>query len=138
MPQDLPLIQTTVRQSFLLMLQMPSIPSIVNSPFTILDVSVLQLQQPSSILTGIRPNSSSMETQYCHKRVQTQGDPLAMVIYGLATIPLIRKLDGILTQVWYADDSMAAGKLSNIREWWDKLTSEGPYYGYFACYQAWS
>ena len=35
----------------------------------------------------------------------TQGDPLAMAMYGLATIPLIRRLDGLCTQVWYADDS---------------------------------
>ena len=34
----------------------------------------------------------------------TQGDPLAMAMYGLATIPLIRRLDGLCTQVWYADD----------------------------------
>ena len=50
-----------------------------------------------------------------------QGDPLAMAMYGLATIPLIRRLEGLCTQVWYADDSMAAGKLTQLRQWWDKL-----------------
>ena len=54
----------------------------------------------------------------------TQGDPLAMAMYGLATIPLIRRLDGLCKQVWYADDSMAAGKLAQLREWWDKLESD--------------
>ena len=62
----------------------------------------------------------------------TQGDPLAMAMYGLATIPLIRRLDGLCKQVWYADDSMAAGKLAQLREWWDKLESEGPNFGNFA------
>ena len=62
----------------------------------------------------------------------TQGDPLAMAMYGLATIPLIRRLDGLCTQVWYADDSAAIGKLAQLREWWDKLATDGPSFGYFA------
>ena len=61
----------------------------------------------------------------------TQGDPLAMAMYGLAIIPLIRRLDGLCTQVWYADDCMAAGKLLQLSEWWNKLASEGPGFGYF-------
>ena len=61
-----------------------------------------------------------------------QGDPLAMAMYGLATLPLIRRLDGLCTQVWYADDSAAIGKLAQLREWWDKLATDGPSFGYFA------
>ena len=37
-----------------------------------------------------------------------QGDPLAMPMYALATIPLIKKLNCYLddvSQVWYADDA---------------------------------
>ena len=34
--------------------------------------------------------------------------------------------------MWYADNSTAAGKLTKLREWWDQLTSEGPYFSYFA------
>ena len=56
----------------------------------------------------------------------TQGDPLAMVMYGLATIPLIRKLDGTCKQIWYADDSAACGSIEQLRSWWNQLSVEGP------------
>ena len=58
----------------------------------------------------------------------TQGDPLAMPMYALATIPLIKKLEGDSTQVWYADDAAAAGKITAR---WDKLINSGPSFGYF-------
>ena len=47
----------------------------------------------------------------------TQGDPLAMPFNALATIPLIRKLLAPVTQIWYADDSAACGKISTLRAW---------------------
>ena len=63
----------------------------------------------------------------------TQGDPLAMPMYALATIPLISRLgESSDVQVWYADDASAAGGLSSIRSWWDNLSSLGPSFGYFA------
>ena len=62
----------------------------------------------------------------------TQGDPLAMPMYAIATIPLIKKLEGNNKQVWYADDSAAVGKLTDLRTWWDKLVTAGPDFGYFA------
>ena len=34
-------------------------------------------------------------------------------------------------QVWYADDSSSAGKLLEIRSWWDELNLAGPKFGYF-------
>ena len=61
----------------------------------------------------------------------TQGDPLAMPMYALATIPLIKKLKGNSKQIWYADDAAAIGKLADLRVWWDHLTREGPDFGYF-------
>ncbi|XP_064384670.1 uncharacterized protein LOC135333619 [Halichondria panicea] len=62
----------------------------------------------------------------------TQGDPLAMPMYALASIPLITKLSNTnITQIWYADDAAAAGKISDLREWWDTLTREGPAFGYY-------
>ena len=63
----------------------------------------------------------------------TQGDPLAMPIYAVATVPLIRKLeiDNDARQMWYADDACATGTLENLRTWWDKIMSEGPAFGYY-------
>ena len=49
----------------------------------------------------------------------TQGDPLAMPMYALATIPLIRKLKNSVNdvnQVWYADDASGAEKVNRLRE----------------------
>ena len=64
----------------------------------------------------------------------TQGDPLAMAMYALAIAPLFNKLHHSLPtckQVWYADDSTVAGSLSDVRKWWDEISSLGPGYGYF-------
>ena len=61
----------------------------------------------------------------------TQGDPLAMVIYAIATLPLIRKIQNEAKQSWYADDAAAGGSLSQLRKWWDNLNEAGPQFGYF-------
>ena len=60
----------------------------------------------------------------------TQGDPLAMPMYAMATLPLIRRLPDTVTQIWYADDAAAVGSITNLRKWWDDLASLGPGYGY--------
>lgn len=67
------------------------------------------------------------------KEGTTQGDPLAMAMYAIGTLPLIQHLEDAsdAKQVWYADDSAAGGGLSNLREWWDKIVEMGPIYGYF-------
>ena len=42
----------------------------------------------------------------------TQGDPLAMIAYGIGVIPLIRDLQGThprVTQPWYVNDAGAGG-----------------------------
>ena len=62
----------------------------------------------------------------------TQGDPLAMAMYAIATLPLIHRLDHQTKQVWYADDAAAGGKLHHLHSWWNQLQSCGPEYGYFA------
>ena len=52
-------------------------------------------------------------------------------MYAIGTQPLIRTLDGIAKQVWYADDSASGSKLEQFRRWWDLLAEIGPRYGYF-------
>ena len=56
----------------------------------------------------------------------TQGDPLAMAMFALASVPLIRRIDtdGAI-QAWYADDASSGGLLACIRKWWDQLTPTG-------------
>ena len=64
----------------------------------------------------------------------TQGDPLAMPFYTLATRPLIDSFtqdSPDVKQIWYADDATAAGKLPDLRKWWEKLLTIGPSFGYF-------
>ena len=61
----------------------------------------------------------------------TQGVPLAMHMYALAAIPLIKKLEGNSKQVWFADDAAVVGKITDLRERWDRLDVFGPGYGYF-------
>ena len=42
----------------------------------------------------------------------TQGDPLSMAVYALATLPLIRRAQsGDLVQSWFADDAGAGASL---------------------------
>ena len=67
------------------------------------------------------------------KEGTTQGDPLAMCMFAIATIPLIWDLahESSARQVWYADDSTAGGYLVDLKKWWDKLSVCGPHYGYF-------
>ena len=62
----------------------------------------------------------------------TQGDPLAMPMYTLATVPLIKSLPDSVTQVWYADDATALGTVSHLQAWWDAISAKGKKYGYFA------
>ena len=63
----------------------------------------------------------------------TQGDPLSMAIYALATIPLIARAQQSITaatQCWFADDAGAAGRLRSLFAWWTKLETEGHLFGY--------
>ena len=63
----------------------------------------------------------------------TQGDPIAMPMYALGTVPLIDHLSGIGTQIWYTDDAIYCvwTLLSEVRLWWDCLVHAGPDFGYF-------
>ena len=62
----------------------------------------------------------------------TQGDPMAMAIYAIGILPLIHHLaDESVKQSWFADDASVGGNLVGIHQWWEKLVSVGPMYGYF-------
>ena len=66
----------------------------------------------------------------------TQGDVAAMPLYGIGIKPLTDKLANTVDtstckQVWYADDSSSAGKLIEMKKWWDELCTSGPKYGYY-------
>ena len=55
-----------------------------------------------------------------------------MAMYAIATVPLIYRLQQQVTQVWFADDAKAGGRLLDLRDWWDRLVSCGEDYGYSA------
>jgi len=63
----------------------------------------------------------------------TQGDPLSMLLYGVATIPLIDNLNSHreVVQNWYADDASAVGDLDHVKSWFMELMRKGPAFGYF-------
>ena len=67
------------------------------------------------------------------KKGTTQGDPLAMSMFTVASIPLIRELDELtdVIQIWYADDATVTGEMSELRKWWDNINTLGKPYDYF-------
>ena len=81
-------------------------------------------RQPAKMFVGGETLLSSEGT--------TQGDPLAMPMYALATIPLIKKIATKNTkQVLYADDAAGGGPLESLKQWWDKLNAMGSLFGYY-------
>ena len=62
----------------------------------------------------------------------TQGNPLAMPMYALGVLPLVRSVATPgAHQCWYADDASAGDKLASVHKWWDRLVTDGPVYDYF-------
>ena len=64
----------------------------------------------------------------------TQGDPLAMIAYGIGVLPIIRELRNThprVTQPWYTDDAGVEGTFQQILEhFWD-LQARVPARGYY-------
>ncbi len=45
-----------------------------------------------------------------------------MAMYGIAVIPLIRRVaNEQVQQVWFTDDAAAGVQLTPLRDWWDQL-----------------
>ena len=68
------------------------------------------------------------------KEGTTQGDTLAMAFYGCGTNPILvslRERIPEVSQAWLADDATSAGRLTDLRKWWDLIKIEGIKYGYF-------
>ena len=54
------------------------------------------------------------------KKGGTQGDPLAMISYGLGILPLLRDLRTAhpsITQLWFTDDTRAGSTFVGIRKY---------------------
>jgi hypothetical protein len=62
----------------------------------------------------------------------TPGDPLALSMYAIVILPLIRTIGGIFKQVWFADDDTGAGCVESVQTWWTTMTEFCPAYGYHA------
>jgi len=80
-----------------------------------------------------RPGGKNCATVLSEEGV-TQGDPLAMVLYGLALLPLaesLREAEPTVLQPWYADDMAMQGPVSGIARVMRLLQVEGPPRGYF-------
>jgi hypothetical protein len=64
----------------------------------------------------------------------TQGDPLSMVLYGLALTPLAEQLRlavPTVVQPWYADDAAMEGPVRDIAKAMRLLQQQGPARGYY-------
>jgi hypothetical protein len=105
----------------------------LNRQVTLLNCGAVCPALSHILINTYRNNSRLFVDGQCilSKEGTTQGDPLAMAMYAIGTQPLIRRLDGIAKQVWYADDSAACSSLERLRRWWDLLVKIGPWYGYF-------
>jgi hypothetical protein len=81
----------------------------------------------------LRKKGASCEVLLSQEGV-TQGDPLSMILYGVALAPLSKKLrhaEATVMQPWYADDLAMAGPCSGIARAMRLLEQWGPARGYF-------
>ena len=61
----------------------------------------------------------------------TQGDPIAMAMYGVATLSLLMLVQNThVSQKWYVDDGSAVGHLEDLLLFFKQLTEHGGYFGY--------
>ena len=51
-------------------------------------------------------------------------------MYAMGILPLVRQVNHIAHQLWFADDASAGGSLADLHLWWSKLSELGPSFGY--------
>ena len=65
----------------------------------------------------------------------TQGYPIAVPLYAVAIAPLLQMIKSDYAQdvrhVAFADDLCGAGKLVQLRSWWDNIVVHGPHLCYY-------
>ena len=69
------------------------------------------------------------------KEGTTQGDPPSMAFYALGLLPLIWGISDAErsdSSVAYADDLTGAGKIGDLKHWFDSILDKGPLFGYYA------
>jgi hypothetical protein len=78
-------------------------------------------------------SSDTVTTIYSREGV-AQGDPLSMLLFVLAILPLTKRLraryKADLTQVFFADDGAARGPLHSLASWCLDVQHDGPAFGY--------
>ena len=61
----------------------------------------------------------------CEGMCTIYGDWLAMAMYALVVMPLIHKLNHLVSQLWFADDTSAGKHLTDLMTWWKTLNLLG-------------
>jgi len=88
----------------------------------------------STVTAAGSPFLSEDEPGHQSLSSQKQGSPRgSMPLYGLASLPLIGKLNNECTldrHLWHADDSAAGATFVNLQKYFDLLKVYGPSYGY--------
>ena len=57
-----------------------------------------------------------------------------MSFYALGTRVLLNRLKltcQVIKQVWLADDVTGAGRIRELKKWWDNIITEGEKFGYY-------
>ena len=80
-------------------------------------------------------NTEGRSGHFLHRKEGvTQGDPLAMIAYGIGVLPLIRDLrrdHPHVMQPWYVDDAGEGGSFEAVMAHFRDLQLKGPARGYF-------
>ena len=85
-------------------------------------------------------NLSPAVKRFCHRAEgTTQGDSIAMALYAPNIWPLITSLQVVSTakQCSFADDAGGIGSSTDIKRWWDTLSTLGPDFGFFPNDKKW-